>query len=217
MNEDKINRINSYINTQSLSSNKNMIKTLLILILLFLMFYVGDCVTRNISLFKSYWMIFLIVALLLVIWGVYLYFTLEKHRLSFILYWALSGTYISIEFFAIAISKGINITHTNSYLLILLELLDIPFIIWLTLYRDTFIEHKKRAKKAKIRNASILSLMILILVIVFIILKGSDMEETLPILISIMLGYIFSIHILFIQDYYIARKYKESLQLYQKI
>lgn len=213
MAQEEIERINNFVDLKSPQSNKHMIKICIFLVIAFFMFFVGDSVRHNYNLLKSSWMIFSVFASSLIIWGLYLLRTLERHQIDFMLYWGVVGTYYSAEFFALGISIGIHDAHINLLLLILIELLDIPLLLWLLWYRIQLFKGKK-IKSGSPNYKIMFPLILAFSLVIPTIIKNSSFETAIMPLLSIFLGYMESISVSLFGNYYVAKKYSNYIDLY---
>lgn len=215
MTEQDVERINRFVDLKSPESNKRQIKICIFLIVGFFMFFVSDSLDRKINLFTSCWFIFFIAACILIFWGFYLLRTLERRQIDFMLYWGVVGTYYSAEFFALGISIGIHDAHANLLLLILLEGLDIPLLLWLFWYRMQLFKGKKKIKGGNPNYKIMFPLILAFSLIITPIIKNSSFQTAIMPLLLIFLGYVESIHSSLFGNYYVAKKYINYIDLYE--
>lgn len=208
--KEKIQRINSYVNKVSLDTNKSMIKILILSIILLLPFYFTDCLVRNIKFSNSIWVGFVIIAFILVFYGIYLLYTLKFNRLNYILYIAVCGLYISSEFYSLGISKTINELKININILyfIILIFLNLITVLWIMRYRDD----KNKKIQFNFKCISICIISVAYLIVLYMIGR----YVFTAIFVLYILGFIELMHLLYFEDYFIARKYKEEIDLFKK-
>lgn len=211
MTEKEIKRINDFVGLNTIQENKRMIKMCIYLIIGFFMFFIGDSFKYHYSILTSKWMFFLIPAISIIIWGIYLLHNLSKKPLDFLLFWALCGVYYSLEFFLLGISQGLNHVQVSPPLIIIAILLDIPLIVLILRYRYKLFIGKKTVNPRPV-NYKILIASILIISPVFIgILKSAHSQDAIICILCFLLGYIESLHISFLVNYFVAKKYKQYI------
>ena len=218
MTEEEIERLNRFVDLKSPKSNKHTIKICIFLILSLFMFFIGDSLTYNYNLLTSWWMIFAVFACSLIVWGFYLLRTLDKRQDDFLLYWGAVGTYYSAEFFALGISYGINDAHINVMLLVLLELLDVPPLLLLLLwYRIQLFKGKKEIQGGSPNYKIMTPLIFIISPILIMIFKNaqSQLQTVIIPLMFIFVGFAFSVSLSCFGNYYVARKYRSYIRLYE--
>lgn len=225
MKQDDIQRINRFVRLESPKSNRVMIVYLLIMIAAFFMFFVGNCVMLKIDLFTSHWMIFLPFAIILIAWGIFLLYTLEKRQVAFFLYEFFAGLYLTSEFFALGFSKAIQFAHTSIWFPIFLTAVGALIYLLLISYRIRFYYGKvkidKNSNKVKKKRSNALIVIIILIVASFILLRlwfermTIDIQETLFTIGFFALGYAMSIYMVFIGNYIIAKKYKDFVYFYE--
>ena len=177
MTEEEIGRLNRFVDLKSPKSNKHMIKICIFLIFFLFMFFIGDSLKYNYNFLTSWWMIFAVPACLLIIWGFYLLHNLDKRQDDFLLYWGAVGTYYSAEFFALSISYGINDAHINVMLLVLLVLLlEVPFLLFLLWYRMQLFKGKKEIKGGPPNYKIMTPLIFIISPILIMIFKNAQSQ-----------------------------------------
>lgn len=210
--DKEIKRINDFVNLNTPQANKGMIRTCIYLIIGFFIFFIGDSFKYHYNFLVSKWMFFLIPAMIIIIWGIYLLRNLGKRPFDFLLFWAICGIYYSVEFFCLGISEG-NRTQISPQLMIIAVLLDIPLLVLIPRYRYRLFIRKK-AIDTRLINYKILFTLILVISPVFIaILKSSRSQGTIVSVLCFLLGYIESFHISLLTNYFVARKYKQYIIL----
>lgn len=218
MTEEEIGRINRFVDLKSPKSNKHTIKIDIFLILFLFMFFIGDSLTYNYNLLTSWWMIFAVPACSLIIWSFYLLRNLDKRQDDFLLYWGAVGTYFSVEFFALGISYGINDAHINVILLVLLVLLDVPLLLFLLWYRIQLFKGKKEIQGGSPNYKIMTPLIFIISPILIMIFKNaqSQLQTVFMPLMFIFVGIAFSVSLSCFGNYYVARKYRSYIRLYDE-
>lgn len=225
--KNRIIKINSYLNSMSLSTNKSIIRILIFSILFLLPFYYLDGISSipsmpnvELKIVMSKWSLLLIIALILILLGIYLLFIIKYKRKEYIIYLACAGTYLSIQFYALALSKtkylfqSINTNKFKYY--IFLIILNVLLVLWNIFFKDNIksIDEKKNLKYAnKYRNISYILLLLVIALHLFIIYKISNSIFNLNSVLYI-LGFIELFHLEYFLDYYIACKYTKKLELF---
>ncbi len=225
MKQDDIERINRFVRLESPKSNRVTIIYLLIMIIAFFMFFVGNCVMLKVNLFTSHWMIFLPFAVILIAWGILLLYTLEKRQVTFFLYEFFAGVYLTTEFFALGFSKAMQFAQTSIWFPISLTATGALIFLLLILYRIRFFygKVKKDTNSNKDRKKRNNALVILIILIAgsFVLFRLSfekmtlDTQETLYTIGFFLLGYAMSMYMVFIGNYIVAKKYKDVIYLYE--
>ena len=219
--KERIIKINSYLNSVSLKTNKSIIKILIFCIIFLLPFYYLNCVPcLSVMTAISKWSILLFLALILISLGIYLLFVLKYKRIEYIIYLACAGTYISTEFYALALSKTVNINNILSKYYILLIILNILTVLWHIFLKDKFkindkvkINVIKNIKKESSINISNFIFYIIIVLYIFVIYKIRKNIFTMEFILYIF-GFIELFHIEYFFDFYIACKYKDKLELF---
>jgi hypothetical protein len=213
MTEEEIERINKFVDLRGLKSCKETIKGCIFIIIGFFMFFVGDSVKQNYNLLASKWMIFAILALVIIVWGIYLLHNLEKRQFDFFLFWGVAGIYNSIEFFALGISHGINQAQISPIILATAISLDAILIAWLIWYRYQLFTGKKRISSGTPNYKIMLPLIIIIAPVSTAILKSAQFQDAVVCSIYFALGYIESVHASLFGNYYVAEKYQQYIKL----
>lgn len=208
MTEKEIEQINKFVDLKDIKSNKHMIKVCIFLIVVFFEFFVS---------LKSCWIVFLVFAIFIIGWGIYLLHTLDKHQIEFFLFWGVSGIYYTAEFFSLGISLGRNVAHIYILLLIILILLDIPMLLILLWYRIQVFNGKREIKSGPPNYRIMIPGMFIFSTVLMLIFKNAStqIQPAIMATMCIFIGYAESIHISFFGNYYIARKYKEHIHLYK--
>lgn len=224
MKQDDIDRINRFVRLESPKSNRVTIVYLLIMITAFFMFFVGNCVMLKIDLLTSHWMIFLPFAIILIAWGIFLLYTLEKRQVTFFLYEFFAGVYLTLEFFALGFSKAIQFAHTSIWFPISLTAIGALIFFLLILYRIRFFNGKvkiaKNSKKDRNKRSNVLVILIVLITTSFILFRlwfermTIDIQETLFTIGFFALGYAMSMYMAFMGNYIVAKKYKDIVYLY---
>jgi hypothetical protein len=219
MTEEEIERINRFIYLKnSPKHNKSKIKNMIFLIIASFMFFISDSLKRSYNLFTSWWMIFAVFACSIIIWGLFLLRNLDNRQIDFILYFGAVGTYVSTEFFALGISYGINDAHINVMLLVLLVLLlEVPLLLFLLWHRIQLFKGKKQFKGGAANYKIIIPLILIISPIIKMLFNNTQAQfQTIMMsLMFIFLGFVFSVSIGWFGNYYVARKYRSYIHLYE--
>lgn len=177
------------------------------------MFFIGDSFKYRYNFLVSQWMLFLIPAIAIIIWGVYLLHNLNKRPFDFLLFWAICGIYYSFEFFSLGIYQGLNHAQASPLFIIIAVLLDIPLIVLILRYRYKLFIGEKAVNTRPV-NYKFLVASILIISPVFIgILKSARSQDAIICILCFLLGYIESSHISFLVNYFVARKYKQYINV----
>lgn len=211
--DKEIQRINDFVNLNTPQANKGMIRTCIYLIIGFFMFFIGDSFKYRYNFLVSRWMLFLIPAIVIIIWGIYLLCNLSKRPFDFLLFWAICGIYYSIEFFSLGISQGLNHSQVSPLFIIIAVLLDIPLIVLILRYRyKLFIGEK--ATNTRPVNYKIIVASILVISPVFIgVLKSARSQNAIICILCFFLGYMESFHVSLLTNYFVAKKYKQYIIL----
>lgn len=219
MTSDDIERINRFVGLQSPKSNKSTMKLLLILLVLPVMVASGNSIMVDNKFFALRWMIFIPVDCLLLLWGLYLIHTLEKHQFHFFLFEGIWGGVFVIECFALGYSFGIHVNHFSPVILWLLIFLDVPVLFFLTAYRIKLYHGKGNSKK-KTGKFYPISLSVALVLVLAPILNGIlnrtqiHFQHVVATLCLFFIGYVFSVHIIFLGNFFVVQKYREIINLY---
>ncbi len=220
MTQSDIDRINQFVGLQSPKSNKSLIKILLVLLVLPVMGAYGNSIMLNYDFFTSKWIIFIAINCFLVLWGIYLIATLEKHQINIFLFEGIWGLCFVVELFILGYFIGRHINHFAPVILILLILLDLPILLLLTAYRiKLFRGHDKK----NIRRRFFLPSSIMFAILFFTaplfnhVLDGTrkEFQYGMSTLCLFLLGYIFSMYIVLGGNYFVALKYKDIIRFYK--
>ena len=223
MSEDDIKRINRFVNLQTPTANKKMIKFILIFLIGFFGFFYATNISPNSPghILASHWMISAPCCLCLVILGIYLYKTLEKRQINIFLFEGCVGVYITIEFLALGYLIGTYLAIMNPINILIMVFMEIPVACLLLIYRIKQLKPKGIPKKV-IKNfypiSIVLSLVLVLSPIVNSLFNnsGKRKSDVIGAIVAFLLGYVFSIFITFFLNYFVARKYKGVVNLYDK-
>lgn len=215
---EEIQRLNSFIDLNSPASNKQMIKTCIFLNIATFFFVFGNSFIQNFNLLTSWWMVFAVFALLLIIWGVVLIRVIEKRQIDFLLFWASSGTYYSIEFFSVGISYGRNVAHISIWFFVALLFIEIFFLLLLFWYRVQLFKGKMKIRSGSPNYRLMFPLILILSPIGAVILKtaGQHAQDAVFSMMLILVGYVESVHLSLYGNYFIAKKYQKYVYLYDE-
>jgi len=218
MTQNDIDRINKFVGLESPKNNKNMIKILLFLLIIFFMFFVGNSFILNYNLLTSKWMLFVPFDCVLVFWGVFLLCTLEKRQLDFFLYEGFAGLYLITEFFGLGYSYGIHIDHFSPIVLWILILLDIPLLLFLMSYRIRIFKGIHKKKNRHLYSVALSGSLVIVLAPILNYLLNKTQQSFqygVATLCLFIIGYGMSMYIIFFGNFFIAKRYKDVIYLYE--
>lgn len=214
MENAKIDAITKFVNAYSLKEIRQFSKMYIFLIAVLFAFVIGvNFKIKNYNILYSPWMIFAALAIALIAWGAFVVCNVKKHAVSYLLYFGCAGTYISIEFLALGIEYGINVSHFDWIISLLILFLDVLMVVLIIVWRYIWLMNMQVQEPQKINYRFISMGTLLIFPILSAILStlNSHTQETLMTIIMIFIGYACSIHICLFQNYYIAKKYESII------
>ena len=172
----------------------------------------------------SGWMVYWVIAFFLDIWGTYL--CIKKYIFAAILYEGVSGMFISAEWLGLGIIMGIYVIGMPIWILCLFlmpAILLVAFISnskmrWYRTILDGHIEHENEKKVKYIKLKRILIWTVLILFILFVLVcvlipMPTNIENVFFCIACFLIGYVFSMSITYLFQYYVAKRHKDILPL----
>jgi hypothetical protein len=219
--KDFVKELNNYVGLNNLKTNRTWIVLDVFVASFFFLFFYANSLLQNFDLLTSGWMIFAIFLLLFDCWGVFLFANLEKRQIHFLLFHGMFGLYLSAELFSLGFSYGTGLAHIHLWILVSLIILDAPFLCWIIWIRKKKFKeiNLKETKKTNINPLHTLLIPLILTGVPLINLLSDGISKNAKdiagTIIAIFLGYVMSMLFVYICNYFVAKKYKDYIRLYE--